>query len=144
MKPQNYSNHVRLIPVFHFFLMPLGLITLIAAVVHLFISVRSGGPMIPPILFVALSLMIALIIIFSRSFACKAQDRAIRAEENLRHYALTGKLLDPRLTMNQIIALRFASDEELVTLCEKAANDRLDPDTIKRSIHIWKADNHRV
>ena len=50
-------------------------------------------------------MMICLLILFflCRIFPLKAQDRAIRAEENLRHYALTGKLLDSRLTISQII-----------------------------------------
>lgn len=57
MKSQNYRNHVRFIPAFHFFLLPLGWITLIAAIVYLVISVRSGGPMFASLLFVVLSLI---------------------------------------------------------------------------------------
>ena len=52
-------------------------------------------------------------------FAVGAQDRAIRAEENLRHFALTGKLLDKRLRKSQVIALRFADDDEFVLLQKK-------------------------
>ncbi|CAG7649302.1 hypothetical protein PAESOLCIP111_05836 [Paenibacillus solanacearum] len=144
MKSQNYSNYVRLIPGFHFFLVPLGLITLTAAVVYLFISVRSTVSLFAPLLFVSLSLMMVMTMIFSRTFACKAQDRAIRAEENLRHFVLTGKLLDPSLTMNQVIALRFASDDEFLSQCEKAANDRTPPEAIKREIKTWRADYDRV
>lgn len=144
MKSQNYSNYVRLIPAFHFFLVPFGLVTLIGAIMHLFISVWSERSLITSLIFVSLSLMIVMNMIFSRTFACKAQDRAIRAEENLRHFVLTGKLPDPRLTTNQIIALRFASDEEFLSLCEKAANECMTPDNIKRSIKSWKADYDRV
>ena len=61
---------------------------------------------------------------FCRTFPLKAQDRAIRAEENLRHFAMTGKLFDPRLTMNQIIALRFAPDKEFIDLARKAAESQ--------------------
>ncbi|MBD0384031.1 DUF6526 family protein [Paenibacillus sedimenti] len=144
MKPQNYGNYVRLVPAFHFFLVPLGLITLTAAIVNLFILVRNVESLFASMIFVCLSIMMVMTMIFSRIFACKAQDRAIRAEENLRHFVLTGKLLDPGLTMNQIIALRFASDEEFLSLCEKAVNDRIPPDTIKRAIKKWKADHNRV
>ena len=81
---------------------------------------------------------------FSRAFALKAQDRAIRAEENLRHFALTGKLLDSRLSISQVIALRFASDEELVALSKKAADEKLSNKQIKEQIKNWRGDYYRV
>ena len=81
---------------------------------------------------------------FARALALKAQDRAIRAEENLRHFAMTGKLLDHRLSINQVIALRFASDDEFVELAKKAAEKNIAPKEIKSSIKNWRADNHRV
>ena len=69
---------------------------------------------------------------FCRVFALKAQDRAIRAEENLRYFVLTGQLLDPRLGIRQIIALRFAPDDEFVGLAKRAASEQLTEDAIKR------------
>ena len=77
-------------------------------------------------------------------FALKAQDRAIRAEENLRHFVLTGKLLDPKLTVRQIIGLRFASDGEFVALAQRAAAENLSEDDIKKAIKTWKPDTYRV
>jgi len=74
----------------------------------------------------------------------KAQDRAIRAEENLRHFVLTGKLLDPALTVRQIIALRFAPDGEFVALAGRAAAEHTEPDAIKRAVKVWRADTYRV
>jgi hypothetical protein len=74
----------------------------------------------------------------------KAQDRAIRADENLRHFALTGKLLDPRLSVKQVVALRFAPDEEFVALARKAVDQSLAPDAIKRAVKQWRADTYRV
>ena len=81
---------------------------------------------------------------FVRIFALKAQDRAIRAEENLRHFALTGKLLPSSLRIGQIVALRFAADEEFVALAVKAVAENLTGKEIKQSIHNWKADTYRV
>ena len=69
---------------------------------------------------------------------------AIRAEENLRHFALTGKLLDSRLTIKQIIGLRFASDAEFVELARKAAYEGLSQDAIKRAVKNWRADHNRL
>ncbi len=81
---------------------------------------------------------------FTRTFALKAQDRAIRAEENLRHFAMSGKLLDPKLDIRQIIGLRFASDEEFLELEKKAVEENLKEDEIKKAVKNWKADTYRV
>ena len=80
----------------------------------------------------------------NRSFALKAQDRAVRAEENFRYFVLTGKPLPHGLTMYQIIALRFASDEELVSLVDTALTENLTPKEIKQAVKKWKADYHRA
>jgi hypothetical protein len=82
--------------------------------------------------------------LFSRMFSLKAQDRAIRAEENLRHYVLTGKLLDPRLSVGQIVALRFAADQEFAALAARAAQESMPPDAIKRAVQHWRGDTYRV
>ena len=79
-----------------------------------------------------------------RSFPLKAQDRAIRAEENLRHFVLTGKLLDKNLTMSQIIALRFADNDEFVDLVQKASANNMSNKDIKQTIQTWRADHDRV
>ncbi len=73
-----------------------------------------------------------------------AQDRAIRAEENFRYYLLTGKPLDSRLRIGQIIALRFASDAELPALAEQAIKENMSQKDIKMAIKNWKGDYHRV
>ena len=81
---------------------------------------------------------------YTRRFPVRAQDRIIRAEENLRYFILTGNQLDSRITMAQIIALRFAPDDEFVQLADRAANEQLRPEEIKKAIKQWKADHHRV
>jgi hypothetical protein len=77
-------------------------------------------------------------------FALKAQDRAIRAEENFRHYLLTGKPLDSKLTIRQIIGLRFASDEEFPSLAQKAAEEGMSEDDIKKAVKNWRGDYYRA
>jgi hypothetical protein len=91
-----------------------------------------------------LSMGLILIGYFARAFALKAQDRAIRAEEQFRHFLLTGKPLDPRLRMSQIIALRFSSDQEFPSLAQKAAEANLSSKDIKTAIVNWRADEYRV
>ena len=79
-----------------------------------------------------------------RAFALRAQDRAIKVEENFRHYLLTGKSLSNELSVRQIIGLRFASDDEFPALANKAVTENLSEKEIKKAIKNWKADTYRV
>jgi len=144
LKNQNYENHTRSVPGFHYFLVPFCFITLIASIIYAVISILDGGAIFPSFLFMAFGLIVTITLFFLRAFVCKVQDRAIRSEENLRSFVLTGKLLDPHLTMNQIIALRFADDKAFPDLCQRAVTENMSPDAIKKSIYNWKADYHRV
>ena len=85
-----------------------------------------------------------IVFIFMRTFPLKAQDRAIRAEEGLRYFILTGKRLDPRLTIPQIIGLRFASDAEFPQLAQKAADENLSMKAIKQLVKNWRPDYDRL
>jgi FlaA1/EpsC-like NDP-sugar epimerase len=144
MKTQNYSNHKRYVIGFHVVLALLVLFVLIGSIVNLVISFQAAHDYFSASLIFVIAVMFSLIYGYSRTFALRAQDRAIRAEENLRHFALTGKLLNAKLTMEQIIALRFAPDEEFVNLAEKSVNENLSGDEIKKSIQNWKGDYYRV
>lgn len=79
-----------------------------------------------------------------RAYGAKNQDRIIRFEEGFRYYVMTGKQIDPALTVKQLIALRFASDEEFVDLCKKAIKDNMSPETIKKAIINRRADHQRI
>src|SRR5690349_12696992 len=113
---------------FHGVLFGIIVLTLIGSVVNLVQSLADHQRLYSASLLVAVCLALVLLFFFTRIFALKAQDRAIRAEENLRHFVLTGKLLDPRLGARQIIALRFAPDAEFVALARRAADESLAPD----------------
>lgn len=144
MEEQNYANHVRYVPLFHFVTTGLILATFVAAIVMIFRAVQQGAGIVASIDFLIISLILASLFFYCRQFALKAQDRAIRAEENLRHFALSGKLLDSRLRMGQITALRFASDEEFLGIAEKAASENMTSRDIKQSIKKWRPDHHRA
>lgn len=144
MKNQSYSNHERHVPAFHFFLVPLSFVLVVAAFVFLFASSMRGISLFTSLLFILMSFSVVMTLFLIRQFVCKVQDRVVRAEENLRHFVMTGRLLNPSLTMNQIIALRFASDDEFLTLCEKALRENLSSNDIKIAIQKWRADHHRV
>jgi hypothetical protein len=142
MNTQNYKNHTRIVLSYHVLtLLPL-LAMLVGSIINLVHSDESND--YSAALLVLASLILLSIYFHARAFALKAQDRAIRAEENLRHLALTGKLLDRRLRISQVIALRFASDEEFPSLAQKAADGNLSNREIKKQIVNWREDRHRV
>lgn len=144
MATQSYSNHARLVPGFHFVLASILLFTLIGASINLSKSWGVHGEFYSAALIWVLTLCGGFFFYYIRTFSLKAQDRAIRAEENLRHFALTGKLLDVRLSIGQIIALRFAPDNEFVDLARKAAETNMPAKQVKQAIKNWKADEYRV
>lgn len=142
MTAQNFKNHTRYHAPFHFISAPLSLAGLIGSIVNLINSKPDNY--YSASLLVVVFVLIFLIGSMVRTYALKAQDRAIRAEENLRHYILTGKPFDSRLNIRQIIALRFASDEELPSLAKKAAEESLRSKEIKEQIKNWKEDSYRI
>ena len=139
---QHYSNHTRYVPLWHFFTSIIILAILGGSVVNLLHADAATHYSAALLLLVAIVLV--MLFVYARLFALKAQDRAIRAEENLRQFVLTGKLLDKKMRTSQVIALRFASDEEFVALAQKAAAENMPPKQIKKAVKQWKADYHRV
>jgi hypothetical protein len=141
---QSYKTHAQIVPLYHRVLFGLLLITLIGSVVNLTESWGDSTRFYSASLIVIVTIELMLVGYFARAFALRAQDRIIRAEEQFRHHLLTGKLLDPRLTVKQIVALRFASNEEFVALAQRAADESMTPDAIKRDVKKWRADTYRV
>lgn len=143
MPEQNYENHVRQVPA----LAAWGLVvfaTMIGAGVNLYESLGNHQRLYSAALLLVLSTCLLIAVVMCRTYALKAQDRAIRAEENFRHYLLTGKTLDGRLQPLQIVALRFASDAEFPDLARRAAEQNIKPDDIKRAIKNWRPDTYRA
>lgn len=139
---QHYKNHSRYSVSFHLITLPLLLAVIIGSFFNLFNS--SHENLYSASLICLLSIIVMSVAFHARAFALKAQDRAIRAEENFRYFMLTNKLPDSRLTMSQMIALRFAGDDEFEALAERAANEKLSSAEIKKSIKNWRGDFHRA
>jgi hypothetical protein len=97
---------------------------------------------------VALLMGAVLVLIgISRTYITKLQDRIIMLEMKVRCAEILPAAADARLSAlnpKQIAALRFASDEELGALLERAVRDRLSPDDIKKAIRVWRPDAHRT
>ena len=144
MQEQSYAKHAKFVPMFHIVLFGTIVLTLIGSFVNLWQSFGDHQRIYSASLITAIALALVLLTVFTRIFALKAQDRAIRAGENLRHFVLTGKLLDPRLTVKQIVGLRFASDAEFAELARRAAEGSMPQDEIKKSVKSWRADHDRL
>jgi hypothetical protein len=144
MSQQNYSNHKRYVLMYHLVTFAVILILFISSVYYTIEEAIKGVSMKPGLFVFLISFVLLSLFGYARLFALKAQDRAIRAEENFRHYLLTGKPLDSKLTIRQIVGLRFASDEEFPELAKKTADTNMSEDDIKKAIKNWKEDNYRV
>ena len=137
---QNYQNHVRYYPLFHFALFPLLSVNLIYQAVRLY-----QEPSWDRAMFVMLSVVLIAMIAAARSQALRAQDRIIRLEESLRYRDLVPDVATDALTLSQIIALRFASDAELPDLLRRVASGELrSSKEIKLAVGDWRADHLRV
>jgi uncharacterized protein DUF6526 len=142
---QNYRNHTRLFPPYHFFVVWVFLINIIVTIVVLIR--RWPHHIAMHIWMVVMALALFVLVTVARTFPLRVQDRVIRLEENLRYQ----RLLSPELltaaqslTLRQTIALRFASDAELPALVQRALAENLPPKAIKQAITDWRADNLRV
>jgi len=140
--PQSFKNHARFDPPFHFFLFLVLAANLIIAIVHLVWHVNFIS-----VWFLVLSIAAIVALLKVRLYALKVQDRVIRFEERLRLKALSPaewhKQID-RLTEDQLIGLRFASDDEIVELAKQALDQNLNRKQIKERINNWRPDHWRV
>ena len=143
MKEQSFKSHARYVPLFHGSALFI-LLGIVGAVVNFIHAYNAASGRLIAALLLLLFLIAGLFFWFIRTFALGAQDRAIRAEENLRYFALTGKVFDTKLKLGQIIALRFAPNEEFVALTDRAVNENLTPVNIKQAIQNWRPDYYRI
>ncbi len=145
MAQQNYNNHIRFYPPHHFVFYPLMLIVLGIGAWHIFSDASNR------MLWIFITLLSAVIIwvafMLRQHYALTLQNRLVLLELRYRYFTITGKRLEPleiSLTDGQLFALRFAPDEELEALTNRAIRENLTPDAIKKSIKNWRADNRRV
>jgi hypothetical protein len=144
MSEQNFANHAKMVPAFHYFAMPVFAVNFGWAVYHL---VKTGISF-ESVMRVLLAAALIVLFFCARLFALTVQDRVIRLEERLRYERLLPADLQPRIgefTRDQYISLRFASDAELPALARKVLDEKLtDRKTIKQLIKTWKPDHLRA
>jgi len=141
-EPQNLKNHARFDPIFHFFLTWIALASIVIAIVY---AVRH--PCFYSVWWIVVAVAAFFALFKLRSYPLKVQDRVIRVEERLRLQALAPAAWHPqiyRLREDQLIALRFAADDEVVELAKQALEHNLNRKQIKERIKSWRADYWRV
>jgi hypothetical protein len=143
--PQNYKNYARWYPLFHFFVLPLLLLNFIFSI---YATVHAWPRYAHSHLWsIVMAIVFFVMAGIARGGAIKVQDRVIRLEERLRLATLLPaeeRSHIDELSVEQLIALRFASDAELPALVRKTLTQNLEPKAIKQSIVNWRPDYHRV
>jgi Family of unknown function (DUF6526) len=144
MKEQSFSNHTRVVPPFHVFVLGMFTINFGWSIYRW----KASGFSIDGLIQMLVAAALILLALYARMFALTVQDRVIRLEERLRYERLLPEDLKSRIgefTVNQLVSLRFASDEELPTLARKVLTEKLNErKAIKQLIKTWKADYLRA
>ena len=142
---QDFRNHARVDPAFHFFVAPVLLLNVVGTI---FVLVHHWPyrVLIHTWLVIVAVALVALATL-ARVYALRVQDRVIRLEERIRYM----QLLSPEtiaaaqgLSVKQVVALRFASDAELPGLVQRTLAEHLEPKAIKEAVKVWRSDRLRV
>jgi hypothetical protein len=140
---QSFENHARVIPAFHMAVFGILALNLVWSVYRL---IRMPG--MESLIALLLAIAFVLMAFYTRVFPLTVQDRVIRLEMQLRLKGLLPPELQsriPEFSHRQLVALRFASDQELPELCRTVLNDNItDTKTIKKMIKSWRPDHLRA
>lgn len=156
MNQQNFSNHGKLVPAFHFFVIPVLVANVIWTIVSAFRifahPTASTAISLSVLAYLALSILVSIALLvlafLARIFALGVQDRVIRLEEKIRYERLLPDDLKPRIgefTISQVVALRFACDAELPALARRVLDAKIsERKAIKQMVQNWRPDYQRV
>jgi Family of unknown function (DUF6526) len=144
MAEQNFANHTKIFPPFHFFVVPVLLVNLGVQLYWM----KAFWFSYTGIFGVLMALALIVGFFSARLFALSVQDRVIRLEERLRYQRLLPADLQPHIeefTVAQLVSLRFASDAELPALARKVFDEKLNErKAIKQLVKNWKPDYLRA
>ena len=153
MNEQNFSNHGKFVPMFHFFVIPVLIANVIWNIVSASRILGHSVPISASLLAAAafsilVSIALLLLAFLARLFALGVQDRVIRLEERMRYERLLPDDLKPRIgefTINQLVSLRFAGDAELAALAREVLDGKMNERrVIKQMVQNWRADYQRI
>ena len=142
---QDYNNHIRFYTPHHFIFYPVMLLLIGASA--WFASTQKDSFLIWLFVCIGFMCLTWLAFMLRQHYALTLQNRIVLLELRYRYFVITGSRLEPleeKLTEGQLFALRFAPDEEFVALAQRAVNENLSADAIKRAVKNWKADDRRV
>jgi hypothetical protein len=147
MAEQNYANHRKFVPAYHY--VATSILTLnLGWSLYRLANGLPGVPFFDRLLAVLVAAALIIVLLYARLFPLRAQDRVIRLEERMRLEALLPADLRPRigeLRPGQLVALRFASDEELPELTRRVLDGQLRTSSdIKKAVRNWRGDYLRV
>lgn len=143
---QNYKNHIRWYVPHHFVFYPVMLVLMIFTAYR---ATQINGELswLWATACIGFACLTWVAFMLRQHYALTLQNRLVLQELRYRYLALTGsrlESLEASLTEGQLFALRFAPDEELPALADRAIAENLSPDAIKRAITNWKPDHRRV
>ncbi|MCV2484638.1 DUF6526 family protein [Flavobacterium sp. SH_e] len=144
MKIQTYYNHIRFYTPHHFIYYPILILFLIASI---YLSINTEDHLIWGFISVSFVFLFFIAYMLRQHYALTLQNRIVRLEMRYRYFSLTGQRFEEfeyKLTDDQIFALRFAPDSELIPLIKDVLKNNLTGNAIKKAIVHWKADYHRV
>jgi hypothetical protein len=144
MAEQNFANHVRWVPGYHFFVMPV----MAANFGWSIYRWKVAGFSLDAFIGVLTAAGLIALTLYARLFALAVQNRVIRLEERMRLERLLPQDLKPRIaefTCGQLVAMRFAGDAELPGLARKVLTDQIQSGkAIKQMVQTWRADYLRA
>ena len=144
MKIQTYYNHIRYYGPHHFVYYP---IVLAFFSFSIYFAVNTDDTLLWSFISAIFLVLFCLAFMLRQHYALTLQNRIVRLELRYRYLATTRQRfeeIENKLNDAQLFALRFAPDEELYNLTQRALNENLSADTIKKSINNWKGDYERV
>jgi hypothetical protein len=144
METQSYKNHIKYYPPHHFIYYPIIMTLLAFSIYFTFTTQDQRLWAFISIIFVVL---FCLAFMLRQHYALTLQNRIVRLEMRYRYFSITGKRLEDfehQLNDDQLFALRFAPDKELIALIQRAVNENLSGKEIKKAIQHWKGDYERV
>jgi len=140
---QNFANHTKFVPLYHYVASPLAIVLLIWNAKHVISEPNSAS-----VLGLLTAVMLVVLVALVRLFPLKVQDRLIRLEEQLRLMRVLPADLQPRIgefSVNQLVALRFATDAELPELARRVLDQKMTSrKAVKMEIKKWRPDTFRV
>lgn len=141
-KPMYYPLH-------HFVLLPAALVLFLYSI-RRYLAVAGDDSEISRLWFTVMLVAgvgLGALVMLRQHYALTLQDRLIRLEVRQRYFEITGQSLRPledQLQLKQLLALRFAGDDELPGLVQAAIREKLSSKDIQARIQEFHFDHMRV